>query len=47
MLFLLAYFPDFTSIALAFAKIKQALRGKAERTITGIVRTGPPRSVPR
>ncbi|MDF3017340.1 MAG: family transposase [Thermomicrobiales bacterium] len=42
VLFLPAYSPDFNPIELAFAKIKQALRGKAERTITGIVAaTGP------
>ena len=42
MLFLPAYSPDFNPIELAFAKLKQALRGKAERTIAGIVAaTGP------
>ena len=42
VLFLPAYSPDFNPIELAFAKIKQTLRGRAERTIAGIVAaTGP------
>jgi transposase len=42
VLFLPAYSPDFNPIELAFAKIKQTLRGARERTIAGIVTaTGP------
>lgn len=42
LLFLPAYSPDFNPIDLAFAKLKQALRTRAERTIAGIVAaTGP------
>ncbi len=42
VLFLPAYSPDFNPIELAFAKIKQALRGASERTIAGVVTaTGP------
>ncbi len=42
VLFLPPYSPDFNPIELAFAKIKQTLRGRAERTIAGIVAaTGP------
>ena len=42
VLFLPAYSPDFNPLELAFAKIKQTLRGKAARTIAGIVAaTGP------
>jgi transposase len=42
VLFLPAYSPDFNPIELAFAKIKQTLRGKTARTIAGIVAaTGP------
>jgi transposase len=37
VLFLPAYSPDCNPIELAFAKIKQVLRGQAERTITAIV----------
>jgi transposase len=37
-----SYSPDFNPIELAFAKIKQTLRGAAERTFPGIVAaTGP------
>ncbi len=37
-----SYSPDFNPIELAFAKIKQSLRGAAERTFAGIVAaTGP------
>ena len=40
--FLPSYSPDFNPIELAFAKIKQRLRGKAERTFPGLVSaTGP------
>jgi transposase len=40
--FLPSYSPDFNPIELAFAKIKQRLRGAAERTFAGIVTaTGP------
>jgi transposase len=42
MLFLPAYSPDYNPIELAFAKLKQRLRGVAARTFTGIVAaTGP------
>jgi transposase len=42
VLFLPAYSPDFNPIELAFSKLKQTLRGKAERTLAGIVAaTGP------
>jgi transposase len=37
VLFLPAYSPDFNPIELAFAKIKQTLRGRAERTLTGVI----------
>jgi transposase len=37
-----SYSPDFNPIELAFAKIKQTLRGAAERTFSGLVAaTGP------
>jgi transposase len=40
--FLPSYSPDFNPIELAFAKIKQRLRGAAERTFPGLVAaTGP------
>ena len=40
--FLPSYSPDYNPIELAFAKLKQHLRGKAERTFTGLVAaTGP------
>lgn len=40
--FLPSYSPDFNPIEQAFAKIKQTLRGRAERTLAGIVEaTGP------
>lgn len=40
--FLPSYSPDFNPIELAFAKIKQTLRGAAERTFPGVVAaTGP------
>jgi transposase len=40
--FLPSYSPDFNPIELAFAKLKQTLRGKAERTFAGLVAaTGP------
>jgi hypothetical protein len=40
--FLPSYSPDFNPIELAFAKIKQTLRGAAERTFSGLVAaTGP------
>jgi transposase len=35
--FLPSYSPDFNPIELAFAKLKQHLRGKAERTFPGLV----------
>jgi transposase len=42
VLFLPPYSPDFNPIELAFAKLKQTLRGKAARTLPGIVAaTGP------
>ena len=42
MRFLPSYSPDLNPIELAFAKIKQTLRGKAERTFAGVVAaTGP------
>jgi transposase len=42
LLFLPAYSPDFNPIELAFAKLKQILRGTAARTLVGIVAaTGP------
>lgn len=42
VLFLPSYSPDFNPIELAFAKIKQTLRGRGERTFAGIVAaTGP------
>ena len=42
MLFLPAYSPDFNPIEQAFAKVKQLLRGAAERTFAGVVAaTGP------
>jgi transposase len=42
VLFLPAYSPDFNPIELAFAKLKQTLRTKAERTFSGLVAaTGP------
>lgn len=40
--FLPSYSPDFNPIELAFSKLKQHLRGKAERTFAGLVAaTGP------
>lgn len=40
--FLPSYSPDFNPIELAFAKLKQHLRGKAERTFASLVAaTGP------
>ena len=42
VLFLPAYSPDRNPIELAFAKIKQVMRGASERTIVGVVTaTGP------
>ena len=42
VVFLPAYSPDFNPIELAFSKLKQTLRGAAERTLAGIVAaTGP------
>ena len=42
MRFLPSYSPDFNPIELAFAKIKQNLRGAAARTFAGLVAaTGP------
>lgn len=42
VLFLPAYSPDFNPIEQAFAKVKQTLRGAAERTFAGLVAaTGP------
>jgi len=40
--FLPSYSPDFNPIELAFAKVKQRLRGKAERTFGGLVATTGP-----
>jgi len=40
--FLPAYSPDCNPIALAFAKRKQTLRGKAERTFAGLVEATAP-----
>ena len=40
--FLPAYSPDFNPIEQAFAKVKQTLRGKGERSFTGLITaTGP------